>query len=115
MKGSGKWGRKGEECAAGGTEWFDSDCIAVLAKSLLDVYKHCSESFRCDLMAQGVKCVFLSGSLSAQVGFSGLKAGGAAANSRPCVWFLSLVFAIGSSSLPVVILLWYFLAIGKGH
>lgn len=57
---------------------------------------------------------FLSGSIRAQVGFSGLKAGGAAANSRPCVWFLSLVFAVGPSYLPVVILLWYVLAIGKG-
>lgn len=63
VKGSGKWGGKGEECAAGGTEWFDSDCFAVLAQSLLDVYKHCSESFCRDLMAHGVKCVFLPGSL----------------------------------------------------
>lgn len=45
VKGSGRWGRKGEECAAGGAEGFDSDYFAVLAKRLLGVYQQRSKSF----------------------------------------------------------------------
>ena len=76
------WGRKDEECAAGGTEWFESVYFAVLAKAELLFTNSALNSFA--MTYWPIEVCFLSGSVSIGAYFSGLEVGSPGHASGSC-------------------------------